>query len=276
MPSKIVLDEDDDSSDPCEAAWGNTEMADADVSESESEGSSEESDESESSSEEDDDEVIIKKKVAPTKGGTPAKRTKRKGKSNDKKGKKKKKTYELPGQKRDTPEELHGKRIFYETLYKQNPNSQMAKLYLMEVGLLPEAEAKKMYNKVLKAKAMGKGLKHKSGKSRRAPKPKKQKRQRKQKKAAAYSDSDVASITSDDDSDWQAIKKQSKGKRKKRLGPPPSKIPTKRELALRRAAKGTKRKKTDVEAALRPKKKRKMLADSDSEDDKPLLVAKSG
>ncbi|KAK2971443.1 hypothetical protein RJ640_020847 [Escallonia rubra] len=64
--------------------------------------------------------------------------------------KKEKKVYDLPGQKRDAPEERDPLRIFYETLYKQMPNSDMAAFWMMESGLLSKEVAKKVYEKKLK------------------------------------------------------------------------------------------------------------------------------
>uniref|UniRef100_A0A803NLY1 Uncharacterized protein n=1 Tax=Cannabis sativa TaxID=3483 RepID=A0A803NLY1_CANSA len=61
--------------------------------------------------------------------------------------KKVKKVYDLPGQKRDPPEERDPLRIFYETLFKQNPNSEMALFWMMESGLLSKEEAKKAFEK---------------------------------------------------------------------------------------------------------------------------------
>ncbi|GAB4839129.1 hypothetical protein Ancab_028657 [Ancistrocladus abbreviatus] len=61
--------------------------------------------------------------------------------------KRERKVYDLPGQKRDPPEERDPLRIFYETLYKQVPQSEMAAIWMMESGLLPVEEAKKVYNK---------------------------------------------------------------------------------------------------------------------------------
>nr|XP_019705676.1 transcriptional regulator ATRX homolog isoform X1 [Elaeis guineensis] len=63
---------------------------------------------------------------------------------------KEKKVYDLPGQKHDPPEERDPLRIFYETLYQQVPNSEMAAFWMMEWGLLPLEEAKKVYEKKLK------------------------------------------------------------------------------------------------------------------------------
>ncbi|GMH03271.1 hypothetical protein Nepgr_005110 [Nepenthes gracilis] len=55
------------------------------------------------------------------------------------------KVYDLPGQKRDPPEERDPLRIFYETLYKQVPHSEMAAIWMMESGLLSVEESKKVY-----------------------------------------------------------------------------------------------------------------------------------
>nr|DAD41154.1 TPA_asm: hypothetical protein HUJ06_015477 [Nelumbo nucifera] len=41
-------------------------------------------------------------------------------------------------------------RIFYESLYQQIPNSEMAAFWMMESGLLPLEVAKKVYEKKLK------------------------------------------------------------------------------------------------------------------------------
>ncbi|XP_075517060.1 uncharacterized protein LOC142551618 isoform X2 [Primulina tabacum] len=43
--------------------------------------------------------------------------------------KREKKVFDLPGQKRDPPEERDPLRIFYETLYKQVPTSDMASIW---------------------------------------------------------------------------------------------------------------------------------------------------
>ncbi|KAL9225766.1 hypothetical protein vseg_001654 [Gypsophila vaccaria] len=61
-----------------------------------------------------------------------------------------KKVYDLPGQKRDPPEERDPLRIFYETLYQQKPSSELAAVWMMESGLLPVEEAKKVYEKKMK------------------------------------------------------------------------------------------------------------------------------
>ncbi|PIN10541.1 hypothetical protein CDL12_16868 [Handroanthus impetiginosus] len=58
-----------------------------------------------------------------------------------------KKMYSLPGQKYDVPEEREPLRLFYESLSKQIPSSEMAEFWLMEHGLLSPERAKKAYEK---------------------------------------------------------------------------------------------------------------------------------
>ncbi|KAI3861432.1 hypothetical protein MKW98_000384 [Papaver atlanticum] len=67
-----------------------------------------------------------------------------------------KKVYDLPGQKRDPPEERDPLRIFYESLYEQRPDSEMAALWMMECGLLPVDEAKKVFEQKNKNQAQRK------------------------------------------------------------------------------------------------------------------------
>ncbi|KAA8525259.1 hypothetical protein F0562_007114 [Nyssa sinensis] len=58
-----------------------------------------------------------------------------------------KKVYTLQGQKYDVPEEREPLRIFYESLSKQIPSSEMAEFWMMEHGLLSPERAKKAYEK---------------------------------------------------------------------------------------------------------------------------------
>ncbi|KAI3468208.1 hypothetical protein Pfo_024871 [Paulownia fortunei] len=58
-----------------------------------------------------------------------------------------KKVFSLPGQKYDVPEEREPLRIFYESLSKQIPSSEMAEFWLMEHGMLSPERAKKAYEK---------------------------------------------------------------------------------------------------------------------------------
>ncbi|XP_031403174.1 transcriptional regulator ATRX homolog isoform X2 [Punica granatum] len=101
----------------------------------------------------DDDDVPISKKAPSAKKDKNKKKVKEEPKRKMVKqtvenGKKReKKVYDLPGQKRDPPEQRDPLRIFYETLYKQVPNSEMAQFWMMESGLLPKEEAKKVFEK---------------------------------------------------------------------------------------------------------------------------------
>ncbi|XP_072964823.1 uncharacterized protein [Typha angustifolia] len=59
----------------------------------------------------------------------------------------KEKVYSLPGQKHDSPDERDPLRIFFEVLYRQLPDNEMAASWMMEWGLLPLEVAKKVYEK---------------------------------------------------------------------------------------------------------------------------------
>ncbi|CAA6671626.1 unnamed protein product [Spirodela intermedia] len=58
-----------------------------------------------------------------------------------------KKVFSLPGQKYDPPEEREPLRIFYESLSKQIPSSEMAEFWMMEHGMLSADRAKRAYEK---------------------------------------------------------------------------------------------------------------------------------
>ncbi|CAN6463000.1 unnamed protein product [Victoria cruziana] len=58
-----------------------------------------------------------------------------------------KKVFSLPGQKYATPEERDPLRIFYESLSKQKPESEMAEFWMMEHGMLSPERAKEAYEK---------------------------------------------------------------------------------------------------------------------------------
>ncbi|CAI5468809.1 unnamed protein product [Closterium sp. Yama58-4] len=60
------------------------------------------------------------------------------------KPKKEKAVFDLPGQLREPPEENEPLRIFYESLYNQRPDSEMAQIWMMEHGLLDEDEARRV------------------------------------------------------------------------------------------------------------------------------------
>ncbi|GAQ82473.1 hypothetical protein KFL_001120170 [Klebsormidium nitens] len=69
--------------------------------------------------------------------------------------KKERKVYDLPGQKHDIPAERDPLRVFYESLYNQRPESEMAQFWMMEHGLLDEDLAQKVFEK--KQKLLRKG-----------------------------------------------------------------------------------------------------------------------
>ena len=50
----------------------------------------------------------------------------------------------MPGQKYPTPDEEDGARAFYSSLFSQNPESEIAKKYCLEYGLLEKEEATKL------------------------------------------------------------------------------------------------------------------------------------
>ncbi|KAJ4780166.1 nucleolin [Rhynchospora pubera] len=98
-----------------------------------------------------DSKEVLQKKV---KKGDNKKENSRGKENQDKKsssGKvrtvKEKKIYDLPGQKHDPPEERDPLRIFYESLYNQVPDSEMAAFWMMEWGLLPKDLARKVFEK---------------------------------------------------------------------------------------------------------------------------------
>jgi len=101
------------------------------------------------------------------------------------KSSKTKKVYTMPGQKKDTPGELNGARIFYESLRQQNPKSNMAEEYLLKHGLLPYEEAAAIVKAQQKLKSKTKSVTtkksnvEKNGKKTKGGKTKKVKKQSK-------------------------------------------------------------------------------------------------
>uniref|UniRef100_A0A7S2U999 Uncharacterized protein n=1 Tax=Attheya septentrionalis TaxID=420275 RepID=A0A7S2U999_9STRA len=83
-----------------------------------------------------------------------------------------------PGQKYPTPTPGFGDRVFYETLYRQRPESIMAQEWCVNYGVLPTEEAAKMYKKVLKRKQNKGGTASSSTTSGSAKKVKKTKTKR--------------------------------------------------------------------------------------------------
>lgn len=76
------------------------------------------------------------------------------------------------GQKHPTPTPGNGDRVFYETLYRQRPESEMAQEWCVNYGVLPEEEAAKLYKKIQKRKAAAKSV---GGSSSPGPKSEKKK-----------------------------------------------------------------------------------------------------
>ncbi|KAG2625241.1 double-strand break repair protein MRE11-like [Panicum virgatum] len=124
-------------------------------------------------------------------------------------GKAEKKVYSLPGQKFDPPEEREPLRIFYESLSKQIPSSEMAEFWLMEHGLLSPERAKKAYERKQKRQQqvrMGTPIKPSGRKDRPAESSR---------KPAASSNMNLKAKKrvdySDDDDDFIVKLKRSKG-----------------------------------------------------------------
>lgn len=81
----------------------------------------------------------VKSKTTPSSSKTTTRTTTAKARE--------KKVFSLPGQKFDPPEEREPLRIFYESLSKQIPTSEMAEFWMMEHGLLSPERAKRAYEK---------------------------------------------------------------------------------------------------------------------------------
>eukprot|EP00590_Aulacoseira_subarctica_P006875 CAMPEP_0172417676 /NCGR_PEP_ID=MMETSP1064-20121228/4208_1 /TAXON_ID=202472 /ORGANISM="Aulacoseira subarctica , Strain CCAP 1002/5" /LENGTH=131 /DNA_ID=CAMNT_0013156165 /DNA_START=29 /DNA_END=421 /DNA_ORIENTATION=+ len=62
-----------------------------------------------------------------------------------------------PGQKYPTPTPGFADRVFYETLLRQRPGSEMAQEWCVSYGVLPDDEAIKLYDKVMKRKKIKTG-----------------------------------------------------------------------------------------------------------------------
>ena len=79
--------------------------------------------------------------------------------------------YNVAGQKFPTPTPGFGDRVFYETLYRQRPDSSMAQEWCVSYGVLSSKEAEKVHKKVVERKRKQKG-----GMSTSPVKPKKTKK----------------------------------------------------------------------------------------------------
>jgi hypothetical protein len=83
-----------------------------------------------------------------------------------------------PGQKFPTPTRGFGDRVFYETLLKQVPDSEMAQEWCVNYGVLPRSEAERLYKIIMKRK--GKVIDSSSSSSKGDVKKKKVKKEMKE------------------------------------------------------------------------------------------------
>ncbi|KAF7817124.1 dehydration-responsive element-binding protein 3-like [Senna tora] len=123
-----------------------------------------------------------------------------------------KKVYSLAGQKHDPPEEKEPLRIFYESLSKQIPSSEMAEFWLMEHGLLSPERAKRAFEKKQrKQKEIRTGTPVKPSNSKPPSKPESsQKQQRPSKNGDVKAKKRIVN-ESDDDDDFILSPKRRKG-----------------------------------------------------------------
>lgn len=115
-----------------------------------------------------------------------------------------KKVFSLPGQKYDRPEEREPLRIFYESLSKQIPTSEMAEFWMMEHGLLSPDKAKKAFErKQKKQKELRSGTPIKSSKPPTNPESshRQQQQQHATKNGDAKSTGKITSRSNHDDDD---------------------------------------------------------------------------
>ncbi|KAJ7965943.1 Translation initiation factor IF-2 [Quillaja saponaria] len=121
-----------------------------------------------------------------------------------------KKVYSLPGQKFDPPEEREPLRIFYESLSKQIPTSEMAEFWMMEHGLLsPERSKKAFEKKQRKQKGLRMGIPIKSSSKPPIKPESSQKRQQPSKNGDVKAKKRINE--SDDDDDFILSPKRRKG-----------------------------------------------------------------
>ncbi|XP_026448876.1 uncharacterized protein LOC113349165 [Papaver somniferum] len=127
-----------------------------------------------------------------------------------------KKVFTLAGQKYDPPEEREPLRIFYESLSKQIPSSEMAEFWMMEHGLLSPERAKKAYaRKQKRQQQIRNGIPIKPQKPAliKAPKPadRPESSQKQQTQPSKNGDVKMKKRTADDDDDFLFKLKKSKG-----------------------------------------------------------------
>lgn len=123
-----------------------------------------------------------------------------------------KKAYSLAGQKFDVPEEREPLRIFYESLSKQIPSSEMAEFWMMEHGLLSPDKARKAYEKKqIRQKQLRTGTPIKSPPPRPPSKPETSKKQQQTVSKNGEVKAKKRIIESDDDDDFILSPKRRKG-----------------------------------------------------------------
>ncbi|KAK8505325.1 hypothetical protein V6N11_057654 [Hibiscus sabdariffa] len=124
-----------------------------------------------------------------------------------------KKVYTLPGQKHDPPEEREPLRIFYESLSKQIPTSEMAEFWMMEHGLLSPERARKAYEKKQRRqKQLRSGTPIKPSKPSSKPQSS-QKQQPASKNGDVKAKKRISNDTDDDDDDFILSHTRRKGRK---------------------------------------------------------------
>ena len=134
----------------------------------------------------------------------------------DTKPKTERKVYDLAGQKRDSPDATDSLRKFYLSLRSQKPESDMAEVWLMEHGLLPEEEQKKAYKIMMSRKQSGKSVsaaKRPASAKPRATPPAKKSKSKSEEKAPPAKKGKAALVDddSDDDAPLASLKRAAEG-----------------------------------------------------------------
>ncbi|KAI3995500.1 hypothetical protein MKX01_007302 [Papaver californicum] len=127
-----------------------------------------------------------------------------------------KRVFTLAGQKYDPPEEREPLRIFYESLSKQIPSSEMAEFWMMEHGLLSSERAKKAYaRKQKRQQQIRNGIPIKPQKpgliKSQKPADRPESSQKQQIQPSKNGDVKMKKWTADDDDDFLFKLKKSKG-----------------------------------------------------------------
>merc|ERR1712130_866392 len=163
----------------------------------------------------------------------------------EKKAPRKVTSYDKEGQRKPTPHDMEGAFIFYHSLYAENPNSEMAEIWLMEHGCFDAAKQKilaKKYQKIKPKKVASK--KKKTVKKKKVNKSKKKKSKKKNSKKKSTK------------------KKKTKSKKKKKT----KKKPKKKRKAMDISEDSDS---SDEEMPIVPKK----INNDSSDDDVPIVAA---